>query len=249
MNLWSYNSRDFGSATAPFCADGTSTAGLLPDQIAWDRTLGFPDLRNLVSSLDTAFPAPVRGADAAATLDILGILAHGLPDGIAVLPEGRVLNSAYYGAYGSALADLNAILHRGGRRRQPTVILYACATAARHRDTPAGTDSLLEWMSGWMENTRVVGFTRLLTLDGLRTVDLPERRFCLAPDVFETAEEYEYSRDIRAQGGDTVTGRLPVAGPGSVSAVVYLNRRRLSGAGSAGVESAERRRGGRPRRD
>ncbi|MEZ5352928.1 MAG: hypothetical protein R2762_09860 [Bryobacteraceae bacterium] len=255
-NIWAYNSRDFGSASAPFCADGTSTVGLLPDQIPWDRTLGFTDIRNLVAELDRALSAPARGETAVAPLDTLAILAHGLPDGIAVLPDGRVLNSAHYGAYGSALADLNRALHacssaNCGAPRQPTLILYACAAAARHRDTPAGTDSLIEWMSGWMENTRVVGFTRLLTLDGLRTVDLAERRFCLAPDVFETTEEYDYGRDIRAQGtADASAGRLPVASPDSISAIVYLNGRRVNSLGAAGASMADRpRRRGRARRD
>ncbi|MEZ5401840.1 MAG: hypothetical protein R2729_19355 [Bryobacteraceae bacterium] len=246
MNVWTYNSTDFGSANVPFCPDGTSAMGVLPNQIAWDRTFGFTDLEDLVARLDTAFPAPAAGADAS-EITTLGILAHGQPDGIAVLRGGRVLNSGQYGANGGRLTELNAILHRGSRRR-PLVILYACASAARHRDTPAGTDGLLEWMSNWLENTRVVGFTHLLTLDGLRTQDLPTGGICLAPDVFETTEEYEYGRDIRAQGVADATGaRLPVAGPSSTSAVEYLNGRRVTSSTESG-SGDRRRRGGRPRR-
>jgi hypothetical protein len=243
--VWAYNSRDFGSASVPFCSDGTSATGVLPDQIPWTATLGFSHLRDMVNRLDSAYPAVGRGEEGP-HIATLGILAHGMPDGIAVLEEGRVLNSAHYGAYGSAFSDLNRILHRG--RGTPLVILYACAAAARHRDTPAGVDSLLPWMSNWLENTRVVGFTRLLTLDGLRTHDLASGGICLAPDVFETQEEYVYGRDIRAQGTGDVTGtRLPMAGPESASAVEYLNGRRITSDGG-GATRDRRRRGGRPRR-
>lgn len=239
LNLWAYNSVHFGSARVRFCPDGTSTAGVLPHQIPWDRTLGFTDLQNLVTSLD-----PLVTASRTATLT-LGILAHGQPDGIAILPGGRVLNSGGFSAHGSNLMDLNQILHRGAR---PLVILYSCAAAARHRDAPVSAIGLLEWMSANMENTRIVGFTRLLTLDGLRTVDQPEERFCLAPDVFETTEEYDYGRDIREQS-PAASGGLALAGLDSGSAVQYLNGRRTTlSSGSTPSAGSRRRSPAGPRR-
>ena len=242
MNIWSYNSLDFGSARVPFCEDGTTAAGVLPGQIPWDRTQGFTDLADLVTGLGALFPDTTAAPRTPMTL---GILTHGRPDGIVMLPSRGILTTTGFGTYGPVLTELNGILRRGGR---PTVILYACAAGARHRDNTSGM-TLLEWMSGWMENTRVVGFTRLLTLDGLRTQDLRGGGFCLAPDVFETTEEYEYSRDIRDQmGSGTAEGALSLAGTESTSAVEYLNGRRVSARTRTARPAGRPRSGGRPAR-
>ena len=247
MNIWAYNSLDWGSATVPFCEDGTTAIGVLPGQIPWDRTLGFTDLADLVTGLGAIFPDPTTAPRTPMTL---GILTHGKPDGIVMLPNRGILTTTGFGEHGPVLTELNGILLRGGR---PTVILYACAAGARHRDNTNGV-TLLEWMSSWMEDTRIVGFTRLLTTDGLRSRDLAEGGVCLAPDVFETTEEYEYGRDIRDQAGDGTAeiapflgGQVPLAGLESTSAVKYLNGQRVTHTTRSTSRRAGRARsGGRP---
>lgn len=196
MNIVAYKSgpRDFGGGTPGICADGNTTVPLRDSELRWDRTFGFTnpeDLRDQLRGITSGNGNP----RAAVEVTTLGILCHGLPGRLAMVPSGT-LNTSNISTYGPVLQEINQLLARP-RGSRPIVLFLACAAAA-----PTEGDELFELISGsWMRNTRIIGFRTLLTTDGMSERFLSENMVCLPPDLRVTEDLAVLSGDIRSPGG------------------------------------------------
>lgn len=241
MNVLAYKTGqgDFGGGPVPLCGDGNTTVPLRQGEIAWERTLGFTDPGNLRDQLRgiTTGQAGTGGSGTGTPVNTLGILCHGLPGRLAMVPSGT-LNTSTISTYGPTLAEINQLLARS-RSRRSMVIFLACAAAA----PPEGTE-LFALISGWMENTRIIGFKTLLTTDGMNERFMDQNMVCLPPDLRVTNEAARTAEDIRSQAGnwsaEDVRG-FPSASPRAHHAREWLNGRLVWESSESDVTPRHRR--------
>jgi hypothetical protein len=118
--------------------------------------------------------------------------------------------------------DIHSLLDHSGSEGNPLVLFQACAAAAGPRGT-----SLFQCLSREMQDTRIVGFTRLLALAPTTRRDLPDGTSCVLPDNARvTNSPSDPSRSIIDQPtpwSDEEVRRFPAAMPRATHAREFLN--------------------------
>lgn len=225
MNVWAYKSDDFGSAATPYCADGNSQPGyhLRDRELHWHRTLGFTDLGGGEHSPQNSLLTSLQSIQAqrGISIDNLAIQCHGKPGGLKLLSGGGVVRGGDFAAFAPHFRTINQLLnHNSGR--WPLLLFISCTAA----DGELGTH-LFNQISIWMEGTRIVGFTRLLSMDGTHDIEVNEGEFCLRPDIRATEEQYDADRPIDNQRGADQgdVDSLPTAAPRIFCAREFRNGR------------------------
>ena len=213
MNVWAYKSDHFGSAATPYCEGGNSQPGihLREGELHWHRTLGFTSIGGDSNSPQDTLLTSLQSltqAQHSTGVDNLAIQCHGMPGGLAILGNGN-LTVGDMATYGPQWRAINQILNNGGNQ-WPLLMFLSCAAA----DGEAG-NALFSAISSWMEGTRIVGFTRILSTDGTRDIEIDNGRFCLRPDIRATPEQYDAGRPIENQRGADQgdIASLPTASP------------------------------------
>lgn len=198
MNVWAYKSDDFGSAATPYCEDGNSQPGihLREGELQWNRTFGFTDLGGGQHSPQSNLLTSLQSLQAQGTsIDNLAIQCHGQPGRLAILSGGQQVMGGNFNTFATHFRTINQLLNHNGSR-WPLLMFLSCAAAEGELGT-----NLFNQISNWMEGTRVVGFTRVLSVDGTRDIEVNNDEFCLRPDIRATQKQYDADRPINNQRG------------------------------------------------